>query len=751
MKKILLLVALLSLPNVVCAQLEYDMLGNLRGQDGTWDKGAYEYTGEPTPGSDYTVTFILSGNGRIEYNESGGSVADCTSAEYGGGSGSDCTPIFDAGDDLTLVSVPQGGYRFGSISGADSNARSTTLNNIAEDTTVTVVFTAYAAPTNLACTSGDNTFTCTWSAASPEGSYDIYYDTDLVLPYMFSTNTGTTRSFTENGLAAGNYYFSVRAKTSDGDTSLYTAPVAITVTDPVTPGCSGDSDCSGGTPYCVVATGDCVQCRSAEHCTNGLWCDGQEVCTNYLCADSANPCDPVLYDCYEANDQCILKEPPPQTAYDILVDFELNSSCSDLGLTDHNVGGVTWSVTNGSILDCIESTTYKEGSKSLEKSSSGGTNGYLAGALVSAVSGRISYGMWFNTGTFCSTCTSTSEYTRLLYSMNTSSNGIAVSVGCNSAAANTCDIDMTCIGSGCTGLVDGTTALSGSTWYYLTCYDDGAVSATDSLYCRVYDVNGNLIQTTAGTSTLAGGPTIGFRIGGASTDLSTSVFIDDVQVNYTYGTYPLLPIEYLEGCTTNSDCVDNANGEYCNLAENECVQCLQASHCTSNELFCDGNTLCVNNACIESGNPCSGYLGCDEESDYCVECYHWTDCDDGLFCNGQEICSDSNQCESQFNPCGALVCNEDTNTCGSTASTASTTIPIGSNVVYLYLDPTEGDDGNHGQSSSRPWASLNMLKELDLVPGTKIRLKDGATFSGTLTLDDNGTASNPIVIESYGE
>lgn len=68
-----------------------------------------------------------------------------------------------------------------------------------------------------------------------------------------------------------------------------------------------------------------------------------------------------------------------------------------------------------------------------------------------------------------------------------------------------------------------------------------------------------------------------------------------------------------------------------------------------------------------------------------------------------------------------------------------------------YVSPT-GDNNASGTSESEAWQSVQRVSAATLLPGDRVLLEGGATFSGLLWLqpDDAGSASNPVVIGSYG-
>ena len=66
------------------------------------------------------------------------------------------------------------------------------------------------------------------------------------------------------------------------------------------------------------------------------------------------------------------------------------------------------------------------------------------------------------------------------------------------------------------------------------------------------------------------------------------------------------------------------------------------------------------------------------------------------------------------------------------------------------MDSVSGSDSNTGISESSAFKSVAKVSAMHLLPGDHVLFKDGGLYSGTLTLDDSGTAANPIVVGSYG-
>ena len=69
-------------------------------------------------------------------------------------------------------------------------------------------------------------------------------------------------------------------------------------------------------------------------------------------------------------------------------------------------------------------------------------------------------------------------------------------------------------------------------------------------------------------------------------------------------------------------------------------------------------------------------------------------------------------------------------------------------IAKAYFVSYAGNDIDPG-TKSKPFKSLQKLNTLKLYPGTRIYLKGGEEFSGTLALNLNGLPENPIVISSY--
>lgn len=69
----------------------------------------------------------------------------------------------------------------------------------------------------------------------------------------------------------------------------------------------------------------------------------------------------------------------------------------------------------------------------------------------------------------------------------------------------------------------------------------------------------------------------------------------------------------------------------------------------------------------------------------------------------------------------------------------------------FYLSSSMGSDEHNGLSGDTPWASLNKINALHLLPGDTLLLRRGDTFTGQLALrNESGTQPQPIVIGAYG-
>jgi hypothetical protein len=67
-----------------------------------------------------------------------------------------------------------------------------------------------------------------------------------------------------------------------------------------------------------------------------------------------------------------------------------------------------------------------------------------------------------------------------------------------------------------------------------------------------------------------------------------------------------------------------------------------------------------------------------------------------------------------------------------------------------YVDCIAGNDANSGLSESTAWKSLVKANKAALLPGERLLLKRGCTWTGPLNLFWSGVTGQPIVIDAYG-
>lgn len=87
------------------------------------------------------------------------------------------------------------------------------------------------------------------------------------------------------------------------------------------------------------------------------------------------------------------------------------------------------------------------------------------------------------------------------------------------------------------------------------------------------------------------------------------------------------------------------------------------------------------------------------------------------------------------------------------------TLAFGAAPAYAktyYISQSTGNDNWNGQAETQkgdagPWKSLAKASSVELVAGDRILLKSGDTWDDVLRPKGSGTATNPIVISSYGE
>lgn len=70
----------------------------------------------------------------------------------------------------------------------------------------------------------------------------------------------------------------------------------------------------------------------------------------------------------------------------------------------------------------------------------------------------------------------------------------------------------------------------------------------------------------------------------------------------------------------------------------------------------------------------------------------------------------------------------------------------------FYLSASAGNDTNDGLSPSTAWQTLSKANSLSLLPGDSLLFQAGDTFSGKLSImNEGGSESSPILISQYGE
>jgi len=66
------------------------------------------------------------------------------------------------------------------------------------------------------------------------------------------------------------------------------------------------------------------------------------------------------------------------------------------------------------------------------------------------------------------------------------------------------------------------------------------------------------------------------------------------------------------------------------------------------------------------------------------------------------------------------------------------------------VDTQQGNDTNDGRATSRAWKTLARITTATFQPGDVVAFKRGQTWTGSATLDESGTASNPITVAAWG-
>lgn len=72
--------------------------------------------------------------------------------------------------------------------------------------------------------------------------------------------------------------------------------------------------------------------------------------------------------------------------------------------------------------------------------------------------------------------------------------------------------------------------------------------------------------------------------------------------------------------------------------------------------------------------------------------------------------------------------------------------------VTYYVDSQNGSDSHSGTTPEEAWKNLDMISQAVLRPGDQILLRAGSIWNGQqLYIHNSGTASAPIIVDSYGD
>jgi hypothetical protein len=66
------------------------------------------------------------------------------------------------------------------------------------------------------------------------------------------------------------------------------------------------------------------------------------------------------------------------------------------------------------------------------------------------------------------------------------------------------------------------------------------------------------------------------------------------------------------------------------------------------------------------------------------------------------------------------------------------------------VDAAAGNDANDGKATSRSWKTLARITSATFQPGDVVAFKRGQTWTGSATVAESGTASNPITLAAWG-
>src|SRR5258708_1693310 len=86
---------------------------------------------------------------------------------------------------------------------------------------------------------------------------------------------------------------------------------------------------------------------------------------------------------------------------------------------------------------------------------------------------------------------------------------------------------------------------------------------------------------------------------------------------------------------------------------------------------------------------------------------------------------------------------------GLTAALFAMLASVASATTY-YVDSTGGNDGNAGTTTVSPWKTLSKVSSITYAAGDNILFLKDRQFTGTLTLNGNGSSGSKITIDSYG-
>ena len=81
---------------------------------------------------------------------------------------------------------------------------------------------------------------------------------------------------------------------------------------------------------------------------------------------------------------------------------------------------------------------------------------------------------------------------------------------------------------------------------------------------------------------------------------------------------------------------------------------------------------------------------------------------------------------------------------------ACTNAPTSGIGLNYYIDSGSGNDNNNGTSENSPWKTLDKVSNMTFQPGDTIYFKRGSSYEGSVTINGDGTAGNPITISAYG-